>query len=271
MFGSLFKKKMVDRPSLSDEFLENKKNALLHISDCFKRHKSLYPNDVNRLDMIKWVSTSPNFEDFVFSYGNKVFSVIVVKANITNGKLGMELNERADILVNVCEENNLIPCVFPIMRERGKLKFLGTGYHGVAWNLINLFTGKFFDPIDEATDELIEMSDWEIQDWAIQITLDELKKRGFKVTSYVSMPAINPQIWIEDNNGKLCWVEVVGTKCSKINGFSISDFPQQVLKYDGYLVNVDFAGNELHTDNHVYRGRPADFEFGELNKIYSFK
>lgn len=268
MFNFLFKNKLFNKQQFSNHYLSNKNIALTHIFDSFKRYKGLFPNDVNRFDMLRWENTLPNFADFIFSYGNQVFAVIVVNANIRNNQIAMELDEREDIFVSICKENNLIPCAFPIIFKDDKPLFLGANYHNVAWNLIDVLSGKFIDPADEVTNELIEKSDWEIQDWAISITLQELENKGFKILSFISMPGIQPQIWFKDNSGKPCWVTVLGTKCSDRINISLDGYSKELFDYNGYFSQIDFAGDENHTDGRIYRGRPADFIIKDFRKIY---
>ena len=83
------------------------------------------------------------------------------------------------------------------------------------------------------------------------------------------MPDIEPQVWVEDSNGKHSWVKVVGTRCSDGGNFSVNDYSEKVLEYDGYLCHIDFAEDEAHTDGRIYRGRPADYEIKEFVKIHS--
>lgn len=267
MFDFL-KGNLIDRPNPQKEFLENRKEALGHVFHSMNRYHERYPNDRTRFGWIKHDVTSPNFEDFVFSCGNKVFPVVVEKADMINGnQIVFGKTDRVELLLNVCDENNLTPCVFPIIRRNGKPFFLGAGSQGVAWNLINPITGKFINPPDEATDELIEISDWELQDWAIKLTMDKLKSDGFEILSYVSMPSVEPHIWFKNRHGNPCWVEVVATKCSSGIGFSMEHFPNQVVSYDGYFSQIDFAADEAHTDNRIYRGRPADFRIIKFEKV----
>jgi len=45
------------------------------------------------------------------------------------------------------------------------------------------------------TDELIEMTDWELQDFAVQAVHNDLMKNGRKILSSQSNPMVDPSIW----------------------------------------------------------------------------
>lgn len=75
------------------------------------------------------------------------------------------------------------------------------------WGLVDLKTNKVINPLDFVSDELIEMTDWELHDFAIQIVRDNLKQEGKKITSWNGDIEIQPSIWFENGN-TLQWIVV---------------------------------------------------------------
>jgi hypothetical protein len=63
------------------------------------------------------------------------------------------------------------------------------------WGLLSVATGQSVDPIGLVTDERIEMTDWELHDFAVQIVRDTLDEQGKKLMSWQSDPSVDPSIW----------------------------------------------------------------------------
>ena len=57
------------------------------------------------------------------------------------------------------------------------------------------------------SDEKIEMSDWELQDFAVQIVREQLEKEGRKIMSWQGNPDVDPSLWFVGNHGPE-WVVV---------------------------------------------------------------
>lgn len=75
------------------------------------------------------------------------------------------------------------------------------------WGLTNATTRKPINPVDLITNELIEMTDWELQGFAIQNVKQFLEKAGKEITSYHGNPHVDPSIWFKGDSG-LEWVIV---------------------------------------------------------------
>lgn len=61
------------------------------------------------------------------------------------------------------------------------------------------------------SDELIEMNDWELHDFAIQVVKDSLNNEGKKIISTQSSMDIDPSIWFEEE-GEYFFVVVQATR-----------------------------------------------------------
>ncbi len=257
------KTRIVDRPNPDKEFLLNRHRALVHVNNNFKKFAGLVKNEHEDFRWIKTELTSPRFEDFAFAYRNKIFCIIVEKAvKVQGNQMGFGNRQKIETLLDACEENNLTPCIFPIVEKDNRPVYFGT------WNLINPTTGKFVDPINESSDELVEVSDWELKNWAVQIVINYVREQGLEILSYCDAPGVDPQIWFKNDKGRPCWIEVLPAKFPEKNKVcSVDSFPARVLTFDGYVAHVNFAGDEDHTNGNIYRSKGADIAFNGIKKV----
>lgn len=64
------------------------------------------------------------------------------------------------------------------------------------WGLLSAVDKKPVNPPDLVTDEKIEMTDWELHDFAVQVVRQNLMHEGEHVAGWVSNPELQPSIWI---------------------------------------------------------------------------
>jgi hypothetical protein len=76
------------------------------------------------------------------------------------------------------------------------------------WGLLDARTKARINPIDLVTDEKIEMTDWELHDFAVQVVRDQLIKEGRKLMSTQGNPAVDPSIWFVGDSKGPEWVVV---------------------------------------------------------------
>ena len=74
------------------------------------------------------------------------------------------------------------------------------------WGLIDANNQRPIDPILLVSDERIEMTDWELHDFAVQIVRQDLRQKH-ELMSWQSNPQVTPTIWFVEN-GKPAWVLV---------------------------------------------------------------
>jgi len=131
----------------------------------------------------------PMAEHLSFRIGNQIFFVFVEAA---------EFNYKADgrLFDKVCKEANAIPCLMPMSKSLGKWRPKNDG-----WGFINAYSKKAMNPLDFVSDELIEMTDWELHDFAIQVVCAGLEKEGKKIFSKQPSREIDPSIWFQDETG----------------------------------------------------------------------
>ncbi|MEI6269657.1 MAG: hypothetical protein WCP01_12315 [Methylococcaceae bacterium] len=131
----------------------------------------------------------PMAEHLSFRIGNQIFFVFVEAA---------EFNYKAHSILfdKVCKEANAIPCLMPMSKLLGKWRPKNDG-----WGFINADSKKAINPLDFVSDELIEMTDWELHDFAIQVVSAGLEKEGKKIFSKQPSREIDPSIWFQDETG----------------------------------------------------------------------
>ncbi len=231
---------IIDRPDPEQQFIQDRFKALHYLDKFALKVDGLSAGNKVTHKYLNWIKTEPSypaFEDFTFSFRNQVCPVLVLWADDS----GTLLNPppRIESLRREAGRNNLIPCVFPIRDRTGRPFFPDT------WNLINPFTGKRIDPAAVSSDDPVEVSDWELRNWAVKIVWDHLKSEGLERLSYCDAPEIDPQIWFRDNYGRECWIEVLYSVYpvdTQSMTFSCKSWPEQVLSHDGYAARVGFAG-----------------------------
>jgi len=129
--------------------------------------------------------TPPFLEHLSFRLGNQLF---FVRLEDVDGRL-LVPGTRSGLLM-IADGCKGYPCIMPMRRVAGAWTPEGTG-----WGLIDARSEKAVDPITLISDERIEMTDWELQDFAVQIVRDHLKKDGKEIMSCQGNPAVDPSIW----------------------------------------------------------------------------
>jgi len=77
------------------------------------------------------------------------------------------------------------------------------------WGLFDPENRLAVNPLDWVTDEKLEMTEWELQDFAVQIVRDHIRdKLGFEIMSTNSNPDVDPSIWFVGESGGPEWVVV---------------------------------------------------------------
>lgn len=144
------------------------------------------------------VNLNPPFlEHLSFRLGNQLFFIRIE-----------DVDERLQVpgsrggLLSVATGCKGHACIMP-MRYRTKAWVPDAA----GWGLIDARTGRSIDPMTHISDERIEMTDWELQDFAVQIVRNHVEKAGRKLMSWVSRPEVDPSIWFVGDSGPE-WVVV---------------------------------------------------------------
>lgn len=267
----------IDTNEPSELFLKARNAAGLALQEQFKREGGKVAPPID----YKWVKaelTWPSFDHLTFGYGNQIFSVLVDLNDA--GRSGLT-HQEINRCVEACEENHLIPCALEI--DAVSMKPPSTG-----WNLSHLITHKPVIPEEWSNSDKIEMSEWELRNFCIQIVRNHIEESGGEVQSFCDVPAIDPQIWFKDKSGNPAWVlvrhfpQIVGDEKSAWIGFEKSN--PQLSGFDGYLAAVSIASGEpillsrdggiiplsqrFSGDTPLYRGDKFYIKFEGLQRIF---
>ena len=227
-----------------------------YLNSMFARYNIKYKNvQQEQLNNFLWLRAElvrPSFDTFVFKYKNKIFSVLLEILDDEGRQIdGGNTHTRQ---IQVAEENNLVPCIFRM--RASTLEPLSDG-----WNLLDSRTGEIIQPQEMGTDDLTEVSRWELQDWAVTFVVAGLRKKGFKILSYTDDPDITPQIWFENSQGQRTWVCVFPLDGKTDEKYLAPDLTM-MDGYSGFSVEVKFR--PLKGDK-LYRGYGADINCEDLD------
>ncbi|MCZ8124475.1 MAG: hypothetical protein O9277_13755 [Magnetospirillum sp.] len=126
----------------------------------------------------------PFLEHFSFRMGNQLF---FVRIEDVDDRLDVPGNRRGlEWIANECKGH---ACVMRMRRHKSEWFIEERG-----WGLSDLRTGRLVDPVSLISDELIEMTDWELQDFAVQVVRSYLEKQERTLMSWQGNPTVNPSI-----------------------------------------------------------------------------
>jgi hypothetical protein len=144
------------------------------------------------------VNLNPPFlEHLSFRLGNQLFFI-----RIEDVDCRLRVPGSRDGLLSIAEGCKGHPCIMLMRYRAGAWKPTEAG-----WGLVDARTGTTVDPIAHVSDERIEMTDWELQDFAVQIVREHLERAGRKVMSWQGNPAVDPSMWFVGTTGPE-WVVV---------------------------------------------------------------
>jgi hypothetical protein len=129
-------------------------------------------------------------EHLSFRIGNQLFFVFIEVPGV------MLFDDRAQRLLSmVADEAKGIPCLLRVRKTSGGYAVANPG-----WGLVHACTGRPVNPPALVSDELIEMTDWEIHDLAVQVVRATLTAEGKNVLLWQPSPHINPSLWLLDGD-----------------------------------------------------------------------
>lgn len=142
----------------------------------------------------------PYYDHLSFRLGNQLFFVRVVDSK---GKIESPGNLAG--LRKIADACKGYACLLPM---RQKL-FGGTWVpERSGWGLIDPESKLPIEPRKLVTDEQIEMTDWELQDFAVLTVRKAIEATGCKVLSWHGDPHIAPSLWFEYQGSEPHWVVV---------------------------------------------------------------
>ena len=131
----------------------------------------------------------PMAEHLSFRMGNQIFYIFVEAAE-------QSYSVGHSLFLRVAQGAGAIPCV---MKMRQRISTWEPAELG--WGLAHAESGHPIVPPELVSDKLIEMSAWELRDFAVQVVVGYLEKSGKRVFSKQCSLEIDPSIWFEDSSG----------------------------------------------------------------------
>ena len=178
----------IEMNEVSDEFAKCWQAAGRHLS-----HRG-----DGQVNWLKADLVPPFLEHLSFRLGNQLFYVRLVDVD---GRLETPGNHSG--LRAVADGCQGFACLMPMKFEEGQWMPAEPG-----WGLVDLNSGNLIDPVIHVSEDPIEMTSWELLDFAVQIVrnhiTDELKR---SLMSSQSNPAVHPSIWFVGDEGPE-WVAV---------------------------------------------------------------
>lgn len=202
------------------------------------RHLQSQTHD-GRLSWLKANLTPPFLEHLSFRMGNQLFFVRVedVKGRVQGpGNL--------DGLRTVADGCNGYACRMP-------MQFDGSHWESVepGWGLVDEATGEQINPIDLVSDEKIEMTNWEVHDFAVQVVRDFVTdKLKYRLMSSQGNPSVDPSLWFIGDHGPE-WVVVRAVRypekyASRPENMSEIAANCSQVSVTGRFASVSFANSE---------------------------
>lgn len=187
---------------------------------------------------LRWLQTSlvyPAFQHMAFGFHDNVYSILI--AFVKNGEVMIMERDRRNQL-NECRENNLIPCLFPVLTDSFVPVFPGCHLiSSESYETIELSPGKKNTP----------MSAWELSNFAVSVVMDDIQKEGGRIDNMCDLPAIEPNLWFIDKNGVRSYATVKAICGNTKENVSYKPNAQMMNKmkaFKGYYAEVFFASAE---------------------------
>ena len=232
------------------------------------RHLQSMAKDVT-LNWLKANLTPPILEHLSFQIGNQNFFIRIRPVGRNIESPGNSVGFR-----KIAAGWKGIACLMPMVYEGNQWKPSVSG-----WGLINAETNERLDPIDYVSDEKIEITDWELHDFAVQIVREHIvNDLGFELMSSQGCPDVDPSIWFVGEHGPE-WVVVRGVRCPELEASmpdNIKDITESCarLSKTGHFASVSFANQEDAFDSSgeipalpIWRGHGAHIRFEGLVPI----
>ena len=140
---------ILDRPNPTKEFLAARQVALHRLRHQFNLKGGRVSNGHEDFRMIRVDLTYPTFDHFSFGYKNAVFAVFI--DFIDEQQNSLTPRRYIENLINVANDNNLVPCLFKI--GLSDMKTLTDG-----WNLFHAVNKMPVVPEEIAGSNPIRMS-----------------------------------------------------------------------------------------------------------------
>jgi hypothetical protein len=172
------------------------------------------------------------------------------------------------------EEANGIACVMPMRSDPYGPDLIPAAS---GWGLINRRDGKLLDPAALVDDELVEMSDWELQDFGTLVVRRHIEVDGGEVYSWQSKVGVDPSLWFR--NGSLDAYVVV--RCARyqdpdpLPSENLTELKRQIQRKTAasgffaavWVANAEDPFTSAEAALPLYRGHALRVVFDGLQRI----
>lgn len=217
-----------------------------------------------RLDAWLRAHLNPPFlEHLSFRLGNQLF---FLRVEDEDGHVEGPGSLRG--LLSVAEGSNGHACLMPMRKRGGEWTAAQPG-----WGLLDAKTKKPIDPPAEISDKKIEMTDWELQDFAVQIVRQQIEKEGYEMMSWQSNPGVDPSVWFVGNDGPE-WVIVKTARYPEkdaqlpANWRSVAENCARMSKRGNFASVSVACMTTISEGGKLYRGYPLVTNYAGLTPIH---
>jgi hypothetical protein len=212
-----------------------------------------------------WLKVDPRppfLEHLSFRLGNQVFFI-----RVEDAEKRAEVPGNRDGLLSVAQGWNGYPCLMLMRRT-----FQGWEPDRPGWGMVDLRDGKRINPSMLVTDEPVEMTDWELLDFAVQVVRNDLKERGCEIMSSHFNPQVDPNIWFVADMAKGPeWVVVRAARFPQRHAerpANLEAIARNVAHMSGrgHFASVSFASAD-DPEGPLWRGHGVEVAFKGLEPI----
>jgi hypothetical protein len=228
--------------------------------------KHLHAQGDGRINWLKADLDGPSLEHLSFRLGNQLFFVMLEDID---RKLAIPRNDAG--LHRIADGCNGVPCIMLMSKRSGSW-----APHRTGWGLIDARTGHDIDPVALITDARIEMTDWEVHDFAVQVVRQNLEDEGRQIMSTQGDPSLDPSIWFVGRSGPE-WVIVRSARMPATDPEQPDNWPAiaeqcKAMGTVGYFASVVVASRGDAFDPNVpsrplWRGHPMAVRFKGLQQL----
>ena len=246
----------IKQPSFNDEFARCWSAAGQH----------LQAQGDGRISWLKADLNAPSLEHLSFRLGNQLFFVMLEDID---RKLPIPRNDAG--LHRIADGCNGVPCIMLMSKRSGSW-----APHRTGWGLIDARTGHDIDPVALISDARIEMTDWEVHDFAVQVVRQNLEDEGRRIMSTQGDPSLDPSIWFVGRSGPE-WVIVRSARMPATDPQPPDNWPAiaeqcKALGPVGHFASVVVASRGDAFDPNVpsrplWRGHPMAVRFNGLQQL----
>lgn len=193
----------------------------------------------NFVRWLKFIAQPPFLEHLSFRIGNQLFCVRIVDVDgnliVPGASAGVYL---------AAEEYRGVPLILSMRKKDGV--WAPTFRPGSEF--FDPRTSETVDPLKLVTNEKIEMSDWEVHDYAVQVVRDKMHEAGAKIASWQGYLGTDPSIWFS-SEGQIAYAIVRAVRFPREEAPPPENFLDiyrgcQAMTDHGYFASVAIASTK---------------------------